>query len=234
MCEKCLLFIKLVLNYIHFEGDLMNYNTIFEELLAKQTLKTSPPKLLLHACCAPCSSSVLERLSAAFEVTMLFYNPNITSDREYQKRKEELQHFLRVAYKNISILDCDYDKMSFLAITKGLEKEKEGGKRCYQCYQMRLLKTAQLAKEKGYDYFGTTLSISPYKNSQWLNEIGQSLEEQLGISYLYADFKKKGGYQRSLVLSKKYQLYRQDYCGCLYSKIERRKQRENHKPVNHS
>ncbi len=204
----------------------MNYDLICIDIMKKVSTEGKKKRLLLQACCAPCSSAVLERLATTFDITMLFYNPNITEEKEYRKRKEELQRFLHQKYPNIKILDCSYDKEAFLEVTRGLEQEKEGGKRCYQCYLLRLQKTASLAQIHHFDYFGTTLSISPYKNSAWLNEIGKDLEEKYQISYLYADFKKHNGYQRSIELSKEYGLYRQDYCGCIYSKIEREKKKE--------
>jgi len=184
------------------------------------------PTLLLHACCAPCSSAVLEQLDKYFNITMYFYNPNITSEKEYIKRKEELKRFLNMTYKNINILECTYHNEEFLSVIKGLEQEKEGGKRCYACYKLRLEQTAKVAIENHFDYFTTTLSISPYKNSKWLNEIGKNASNKYKINYLYADFKKKNGYKHSIELSKKYNLYRQDYCGCIYSKVERKKEIE--------
>lgn len=199
----------------------MNYQVEMEKII--NSLECVP-KLLLHACCAPCSSYVLEVLSKYFKISIVYYNPNITSKTEYDKRLSELKKFINlVKYENkIDIIECEYNNEDFFNAIKGLEKEKEGGKRCYQCYKLRMEYTAKLALKLGYDYFTTTLSISPYKNANWLNEIGKSLECQYGIKYLYADFKKKNGYKRSIELSRKYNLYRQDYCGCIYSKIERR------------
>lgn len=193
----------------------------FLQIIEQEKQHSPKRKLLLQACCAPCSTAVLEQLNDIFAITILFYNPNITIEQEYQKRKEELKRFLKENYPMIQLLDCDYDKESYLQAIKGHEQEKEGSMRCYLCYQLRLEKTAVLAKTYHYDYFGTTLSISPYKKSTWLNEIGKNLEEKYQIHYLYADFKKKNGYRRSIELSSKYHLYRQDYCGCIYSKIER-------------
>lgn len=199
----------------------MNYQVEMEKIINSLEYV---PKLLLHACCAPCSSYVLEVLSKYFQISIVYYNPNITSEKEYDKRLAELKKFINlVKYENkIDIIECEYNNEDFFNAIKGLEKEKEGGKRCYQCYKLRMEYTAKLALELGYDYFATTLSISPYKNANWLNEIGTNLECQYGIKYLYADFKKKNGYTRSIELSRKYGLYRQDYCGCIYSKIERR------------
>lgn len=179
--------------------------------------------LLLHACCAPCSSAVLERLSSFFKITIIYYNPNITEEKEYLKRLEELKNFIKKIKTKypINIIDTRYDPQEFYTIAKGLEKEKERGKRCYECYKLRLEETAKVAKEKNYDFFATTLTLSPYKKTDWINEIGNNLSNKYQTNYLYSDFKKKNGYQRSIELSKKYNLYRQDYCGCIYSKVER-------------
>lgn len=208
----------------------MNYNLKMEEQIKK--IKTIPT-LLLHVCCAPCSSSVLERLGQIFKITCLFYNPNITEEEEYQKRLLELKRFtksLKTKYE-VSVLEGRYNKEVFLEQSKGLEQEKERGKRCYLCYQLRLEETARLAEEKKYDYFATTLTLSPYKNSDYVNEIGKKLDEKYQSIYLYSDFKKKNGYKRSIELSKEYNLYRQDYCGCIYSKLERiaQKEKNSHK-----
>lgn len=179
--------------------------------------------LLLHACCAPCSSAVLERLSSFFKITIIYYNPNITEEKEYLKRLEELKNFIKKIKTKypINIIDTRYDPQEFYTIAKGLEKEKERGKRCYECYKLRLEETAKVAKEKNYDFFATTLTLSPYKKTDWINEIGNNLSSKYQTNYLYSDFKKKNGYKRSIELSKEYNLYRQDYCGCIYSKVER-------------
>lgn len=179
--------------------------------------------LLLHACCAPCSSAVLERLSNFFKITIIYYNPNITEEKEYLKRLTELKDFIKKIKTKypINIIDTRYDPKEFFTIAKGLEKEKERGKRCYECYKLRLEETAKVAKKQGFDFFTTTLTLSPYKNTTWLNEIGEELSKKYQASYLYSDFKKKNGYKRSIELSKEYNLYRQDYCGCIYSKLER-------------
>ena len=198
----------------------MNYNLECEKILNSIDLNHKPT-LLLHSCCAPCSSAVLERISKYFSITILFYNPNITDYEEYLKRKEELKRLIKDVNYQIEIMDCDYDKEKFIEMALGLEDKKEGDIRCYKCYKLRLEKTAMIAKENNFDYFTTTLSISPYKNSKWLNEIGEELANKYNINYLYADFKKKNGYKRSIELSKKYNLYRQNYCGCIYSKIGR-------------
>ena len=186
------------------------------------------PTLLLHSCCAPCSSYVLETLSSYFKITIYYYNPNIYPESEYLKRKEEEKRFINEfpsKYK-IDFLDCDYDCDSFYDMAKGLENQSEGSKRCYLCYQLRMKKTAIQAKLNNFDYFTSTLSISPYKNSEWINEIGRNLANGIGINYLPNDFKKKNGYKRSIELSSVYNLYRQDYCGCVYSKVERDKQKQ--------
>lgn len=200
----------------------MNYNLECEKILNSIDLNHKPT-LLLHSCCAPCSSAVLERISKYFSITILFYNPNITDYEEYLKRKEELKRLIKDVNYQIEIMDCDYDKEKFIEMALGLEDKKEGDIRCYKCYKLRLEKTAMLAKENNFDYFTTTLSISPYKNSNWLNEIGEELANKYNINYLYADLKKKNGYKRSIELSNIYHLYRQDYCGCIYSKVERDK-----------
>ena len=200
----------------------MNYNLECEKILNSIDLNHKQT-LLLHSCCAPCSSAVLERISKYFSITILFYNPNITDYEEYLKRKEELKRLIKDVNYQIEIMDCDYDKEKFIEMALGLEDKKEGDIRCYKCYKLRLEKTAMLAKKNNFDYFTTTLSISPYKNSKWLNEIGEELANKYNINYLYADFKKKNGYKRSIELSNIYHLYRQDYCGCIYSKVERDK-----------
>lgn len=186
------------------------------------------PKLLLHTCCAPCSSYCIEYLSNYFDITVLYYNPNISPKEEYEKRKQEQIRFLN-EYKSknkLDYMDCDYNYNDFLNVIEGLENEPEGGKRCDKCFRLRLEKVAIEAKKNNYDYFGTTLTVSPYKNSELLNKIGIELEHKYNIKYLLSDFKKKEGYKRSIELSKKYNLYRQDYCGCIYSKIDRMKKNE--------
>lgn len=199
-----------------------------EKIIAQEQQNNNIPTLLLHSCCAPCSSYVLETLSNYFKITIFYYNPNIYPIEEYLKRKEEEQKFIKLfpSKYEIKMLDCDYDSNLFFEMAKGLENLKEGEKRCYLCYQLRMEKTAITAKENNFDYFTTTLSISPYKNSSWINKIGRSLEDKYGIHYLPADFKKKNGYKRSIELSNIYNLYRQDYCGCIYSKVEREKQKQ--------
>ena len=186
-------------------------------------------KILLHVCCAPCSSHVLQLLEEEYNITVFFYNPNITAEEEYIKRIEELKRFVAVApfTKDVIIEEGKYEPDEFFVMSEGLENEPERGSRCYKCYEMRMRDTALYAKEKGYDIFTTTLSISPHKNAAWLNEIGQKLSEEIGIGYLYSDFKKKDGYSNSIRLSKEYGLYRQDYCGCIYSKRQAEERKKN-------
>ena len=176
--------------------------------------------LTLHSCCAPCSSYVLEYLSKYFKITIVYYNPNISPYDEYKKRLDEQIRLINEmkSINKISLLECSYDNEVYEEEIKGLELEPERGSRCLKCYHLRLEYTAKLAKEKGFDYFGTTLSVSPYKSSEVLNRIGEELSCVYNIPYLYSDFKKKEGYKRSIELSKIYNLYRQDYCGCKYSK----------------
>ncbi len=198
----------------------MNYSVILEDTL--KNLK-SKKKLLLHACCAPCSSYVIEYLSNYFAITILYYNPNIDSLEEFNHRLNELKRFVQeFKTKNpVEVVSLGYQPMDYLKVIKGLEQEKEGGSRCYQCFKLRLTKAALYAKNHNFDYFTTTLTISPLKNSQVINQIGHELETQYGVNYLYSDFKKKEGYKRSIVLSHEYNLYRQDYCGCIFSKNAR-------------
>ena len=198
----------------------INYQKKLDEIINSLDSKKS---LLLQVCCAPCSSYCIEYLRNFFDITILYYNPNISPIEEYNKRLEEVKRFVNSFEPSIKLLECKYDGNKFDDMTKGLEDIPEGGSRCYKCYKLRLEETARIAKENNFDYFGTTLSISPYKNAAWLNEIGEYLENKYNISYLYADFKKKNGYKRSIELSNEYNLYRQDYCGCIYSKIARDK-----------
>ncbi|HEY5524664.1 MAG TPA: epoxyqueuosine reductase QueH [Clostridium sp.] len=201
----------------------INYQKELDALIENLIDKEEEPTLLLHSCCAPCSSYVLEYLSNYFKITIFYYNPNIYPETEYSRRVIEQQELIRVMKtKNpIKFMQGDYDTKSFYSIAKGLEVEKEGGERCFKCYELRLRETVKVAKDGGYDYFTTTLSISPHKNAKKLNEIGEILGDKQGVKYLYSDFKKKNGYKRSIELSTEYNLYRQDYCGCLYSKNER-------------
>lgn len=197
----------------------INYQRKLDNILNNLTLKKT---LLLHSCCAPCSSYVLQYLSDYFDITVLYYNPNITDENEYLKRKAEQIRLIgeMPAHNKIDILDCDYDPRSFFDIAKGLESCPEGGERCFKCYRLRMEKTAQLAKDLGYDYFSTTLTISPLKNAAKINEIGEDLSEKYGVEFLPSDFKKKEGFKKSIELSHKYNLYRQNYCGCIYSRPE--------------
>ena len=190
----------------------------YEEKMLRQIESAKKgAKLLLHSCCAPCSSACLERLKEHFQITVLYYNPNIEQEEEYEKRKNEQIRFLKETGW-ADFLDCDHDKSAYEEIAKGYESEPERGARCYRCYALRLDKTGQVAKENAFDYFATTLTLSPHKNAEWLNQIGEEVAGRYGVSYLFSDFKKKGGYLRSIALSKEYNLYRQDFCGCKYSK----------------
>lgn len=207
----------------------VNFQQKLDQILVEMTDAGCVPNLLLHVCCAPCSSYVLEYLSNFFHITLYFYNPNIAPKEEFDKRVMELRKFVSefpVKYP-VRIEAEDYQPDDFYRLAKGLEQEPEGGSRCYRCYERRLEQTAEKCRRERYDYFTTTLSVSPYKRAEWLNEIGERLAEQYDIHYLVSDFKKRDGYRRSIELSKKYQLYRQDYCGCEFSKAERdRKYRE--------
>lgn len=202
----------------------------YQNLLDKTIEGLDGPKtLLLHSCCAPCSSYVLEYLSQYFEITVLYYNPNITYGEEYEYRKSEQKRLIGEMQSKypIKFMDCDYDPVNFFAAVKGYEKEPEGGARCKLCFDMRLRKTAELAAEGKFDYFTTTLTISPLKNAELLNEIGNALSLEYDVEYLNSDFKKRNGYKRSIELSKQYNLYRQDYCGCVFSKMERENKEQN-------
>ena len=198
----------------------MNYDLMMEEEISKIVDNDSVPTLLLHACCAPCSSSCIERLGNIFKITMFFYNPNITDLDEYMKRLNELKRFVslfKVKYE-IEVVDGGYDPSRFFLISKGLENEKERGPRCYKCYYERISKTMEYADNNNFDFFTTTLSLSPYKNVKWINEIGDMVSDSSMVKFLNCDFKKKNGYKRSIELSRLYNLYRQNYCGCIYSK----------------
>lgn len=197
-----------------------NYYLLFEKQIEEIKNFPSVPNLLLHSCCAPCSSQVISTLTNFFNITILYYNPNIYPKEEYLRRKEEQIKLLNEieSVNKLNIIDCDYDNEVYEQTIKGLEKEKEGGSRCYKCFLLRLEKTAKIGEEKSYDYFSTTLTISPHKNSKIINIIGKSLEDKYNIKWLYSDHKKKDGYKKSIELSKKYNLYRQNYCGCIYSK----------------
>lgn len=203
-----------------------NYQKELDGLINVLEKEKKVPKLLLHSCCAPCSSYVLEYLSRHFEITVFYYNPNIYPPKEYEERAQEQERFIREfpAKHKISYIEGTYDTARFFEMAKGLEHVPEGGERCFRCYELRMRETAELAKKEGYDYFTTTLSISPLKNAAKLNEIGEKLEKELGVKHLSSDFKKRNGYKRSTELSREYELYRQNYCGCVFSKNER----ENH------
>ena len=191
-------------------------------LLASAQNSGTTPRLFLHSCCAPCSSYVLEYLSDWFSITDFFYNPNIYPEEEYRKREQELQRLITEMHlKNpVQFLAGEYHPEEFFLAVKGMEDLPEGGQRCHVCYELRMREAARLAAEGNYDYFTTTLSISPLKNAVWINEIGEALEKEYGVRHLPSDFKKRGGYQRSIVLSKEYDLYRQNFCGCVFSKRE--------------
>ena len=195
----------------------MNYQIVLENTLKNLKEKKT---LLLHACCAPCSSYVIEYLSNYFDITILFYNPNINNDIEYNKRLQELERFVKEFKTNnpVKVISLGYNHDEYLQTVLGLEEEKDGGSRCLKCYRLRIEKTFEYAKQYNFDYVTTTLTISPLKNSQVINKIGSELENIYHINYLYSDFKKKEGYKRSIVLSHEYNLYRQDYCGCEFSK----------------
>ena len=195
----------------------MNYQKKLEEIIGGLDGRK---KLLLHACCAPCSSYVLEYLTEYFDIDLFYYNPNISPYSEYEKRISELKRLIMEMPLSgeTAIIDGKYDPERFAAIANGLETLPEGGERCFKCYRLRMDETAKTAAEQGYDYFTTTLSISPHKNAEKINEIGQELEQEYGVKYLYADFKKKEGYKRYIQLSREYGLYLQNYCGCIYSK----------------
>ncbi len=198
----------------------INYQKKLDKILEEIKKSGKVPKLMLHSCCAPCSSYVLEYLTEYFDIYVLYYNPNIYPKEEYLKRKEEQIRLINQKkwINKVNIIDCDYDSYLYFEKVKGFENEKEGGKRCEVCFLLRLEKTAIFAKEKKCDYFVTTLSISPLKNADLLNKIGNELSEKYGISYLPSDFKKRNGYIRSIELSREYNLYRQNFCGCVFSK----------------
>ena len=193
-----------------------NYQIEMEEEIAR--LNGRRPRLLLHSCCGPCSSAVLERLNEAFALTLFYYNPNIEPEEEYLHRLSEQKRLLSLLPFQTEFLPCDWENGRFRAFTESMAHLPEGGERCHACFALRLEKTAQTARDGGFEYFTTTLSVSPHKDAEAVNHIGLAAGEKYGVKYLIADFKKKNGYLRSLELSKEYDLYRQDYCGCLFSK----------------
>lgn len=198
----------------------INYNRVMEDLIKKLEKKGKKPRLLLQVCCGPCSTEVIERLRDYFSMDLYFYNPMIYPRTELDKRAENLKKVADKSSFKGEVIIPKNDIRDFEKVAYKRKDDKEFGMACYDCYELRLDQTARLAKEKGYDYFTTSLSISPYKNSQWLNEIGEKLEKKYKINYLYADFKKKDGYKKSIELSEEYGIYRQDYCGCIFSKKE--------------
>lgn len=196
----------------------INYQKLTDKVIDGLGEKT--PKLLLHSCCAPCSSYTLEYLANYFEITVLYYNPNISPKEEFEKRFAEQKRLIESmpAKHKITLIKGEYNYEDFEKIARGYEDVPEGGERCFRCYRLRLSRAAELAREQGFDYFCTTLSISPLKNSQKINEIGYELEKEYGVAWLPSDFKKREGYKRSIELSREYNLYRQNFCGCIYSK----------------
>ena len=211
----------------------INYNYEMEQEIEKIKEEGRTPKILLHSCCGPCSTCVIERLADYFDITVFYYNPNIYPEEEYYKRKETELEFIKKysSVHKINFLDCDYEPDEFNKAVRGYECCHEGGERCYRCYNLRLEKTAKVAKENNFDYFTTTLSVSPHKNSKWINEIGFKLEEVYDIKFLPSDFKKKNGYKRSIEMCQLYCLYRQNYCGCVYSLAEREEQNKKRNKI---
>ena len=200
-----------------------NFQNELDRIIKENTAKGIRPKLLLHVCCAPCSSYCMEYLTEHFDITLLFYNPNMDTAEEYEKRKDELLRLVKEAGFPARIVTDPYDPREYFDAVRGIEDIPEGGERCFACYELRLKRAAEYAALNGFDYFTTSLSISPYKNAEKINEIGERLAHEYGVRHLPSDFKKKNGYKRSIELSKEYDLYRQDYCGCVFSKNERKK-----------
>lgn len=200
----------------------VNYQRILDKTLKDLAENGRVPSLFLHSCCAPCSSYVLEYLSRYFKITVFYYNPNIGPTEEYRLRVEEQKRLIEaMRFEHpVSFIEGDYEPECFFAEAKGLEHEPEGGERCRRCYRLRLEETAEMAERYGMDYFTTTLSISPLKKADWLNQIGEEMAQKYNVAWLISDFKKKGGYLRSIELSREYELYRQNFCGCVYSKRE--------------
>ena len=214
-------------------GPSRNYIKELERLIQKLQQEGKVPRLLLHACCEPCSSAVLEYLSQYFAITLLYYNPNIAPLEEYQKREAELRRLVsQMKFTHpVALLPCQYDGQAFVQAARGLEGEPEGGKRCEACFRLRLRYAAQEAARLRFDYYTTTLSISPMKNAPLLNQLGEEIGREFGVAHLPSDFKKKDGYKRSVQLSKEYDLYRQDYCGCAFSKAQRQREKEEREEV---
>ena len=214
-------------------GPSRNYAKELERLIQKLQQEGKVPRLLLHACCAPCSSAVLEYLSQYFAITLLYYNPNIAPLEEYQKREAELRRLVsQMKFTHpVELLPCQYDGQAFVQAARGLEGEPEGGKRCEACFRLRLRYAAQEAARLHFDYYTTTLSISPMKNAPLLNQLGEEIGREFGVAHLPSDFKKKDGYKRSVQLSKEYDLYRQDYCGCAFSKAQRQREKEEREEI---
>ena len=204
-----------------------NYSKELERLIQQFQREERVPRLLLHVCCAPCSSAVLEYLSQYFAITLLYYNPNISPREEYDKREAELKRLVSEMelVHPVHLLPCDYDGQAFVEAARGLEGEPEGGARCEACFRLRLEYAAQEAARLHFDYYTTTLTISPMKNAPLLNQLGEEMGEKYGVAHLPSDFKKKNGYKRSVELSKEYGLYRQDYCGCAFSKAQREREK---------
>lgn len=198
--------------------NVVNYDKLMTETVKGLGRK---PTLLLHSCCAPCSSYCIEELVKFFRLTVFYYNPNIDTDEEYEKRKNEQKRFIAEFAPEVEFIGEEHESEEFYKAVKGLENEPEGGKRCRVCFALRLSRTAEKAKENGYEFFATTLTISPLKNAKVINEVGLELERTYGVKYLPTDFKKRGGYLRSTVLSQRYGIYRQDYCGCVFSRESR-------------
>jgi predicted adenine nucleotide alpha hydrolase (AANH) superfamily ATPase len=199
----------------------INYDKKMQEIIKENKDQGIRPRLLLHVCCAPCSSEVIRRLREDFDLDLYFYNPNIYPEEEFYKRAETVKELTKKMGMDIETIVAENKPEEFYSYVDTRKDDHEGGESCYKCYELRLKEAARLAKEKGYDYFTTSLSISPYKNSRRLNETGKNLEKEYGVSYLFSDFKKQNGYKNSIELSNKYDLYRQDYCGCVFSYKER-------------
>jgi predicted adenine nucleotide alpha hydrolase (AANH) superfamily ATPase len=208
----------------------MNYQKELDNIINKLEVDHRRPKLLLHSCCAPCSSYILEYLSEFFDITIFYYNPNIHPEDEYIRRVKEQQDLIKAMpqHSEVHFIQGEYRPQDYYDSIKGLEEEEEGGKRCFICYELRLREAAKIAAAQGFEFFTTTLSISPYKNAEKLNEIGSGLAQEFGVAFLPSDFKKKNGYQRSIELSRIYNLYRQNYCGCVFSLRNRQMYDENH------